>query len=138
MSTPNDANFDVLGRALQKQAAGMGRTATEGRAIRDFEQGKIGRDHFAAITTPPVRLPSGPAPAGDEPKRKLLAIGDVDGLEAALRKIANESGDSADLTALAARVVVLETLLSGLARRTVDVCDAGTAKTMTIVSTAPA
>jgi hypothetical protein len=138
MSTPNDANFDVLGRALQKQTAGMGRTATEGRAIRDFEQGKIGRDHFAAITTPPVRLPSGPAPAGDGPKSKLLAIGNVDGLEAALRKIGYDAADSADLTALTARVVVLETLLSGLARRSVDVCDAGTAKTMTIVSTAPA
>ena len=121
MSTPNDANFDVLGRALQKQAAGMGRTATEGRAIRDFEQGKIGRDHFAAITTPPVRLPSGPAPAGDEPKRKLLAIGDVDGLEAALRKIANESGGDSD--------VIAGLVDTGATFEEFTICDSGTPAT---------
>ena len=121
MSTPNDANFDVLGRALEKQAAGMGRTATEGRAIRDFEQGKIGRDHFAAITTPPVRLPSGPAPAGDEPKRKLLAIGDVDGLEAALRKIANESGGDSD--------VIAGLVDTGATFEEFTICDSGTPAT---------
>jgi hypothetical protein len=121
MSTPNDANFDVLGRALQKQTAGMGRTATEGRAIRDFEQGKIGRDHFAAITTPPVRLPSGPAPAGDGPKGKLLAIGDVDGLEAALRKIANESGDDTD--------VIAALVATGATFEEFTICDSGTPAT---------
>lgn len=121
MSTPNDANFDVLGRALQKQAAGMGRTATEGRAIRDFEQGKIGRDHFAAITTPPVRLPSGPAPAGDGPKGKLLAIGDVDGLEAALRKIANESGGDSD--------VIAALVATGATFEEFTICDSGTPAT---------
>ena len=121
MSTPNDANFDVLGRALEKQAAGMGRTATEGRAIRDFEQGKIGRDHFAAITTPPVRLPSGPAPAGDGPKGKLLAIGDVDGLEAALRKIANESGGDSD--------VIAALVATGATFEEFTLCDSGTPAT---------
>jgi hypothetical protein len=121
MSTPNDANFDVLGRALQKQTAGMGRTATEGRAIRDFEQGKIGRDHFAAITTPPVRLPSGPAPASDGPKGKLLAIGDVDGLEAALRKIANESGDDTD--------VIAALVATGATFEEFTICDSGTPAT---------
>lgn len=43
----------------------------------------------------------------------------------------------ARVASLELRIASLETLLDGLSRRTVHICDSGTDKTMTIVSTAP-
>ena len=124
-------NYDVLGRALAKDKAGRGITATEGRMIRDFEQGEIGRDHFLTIASTPMRLPTANLKPEDDSTRtaRRLSIEQIDGLQEKLR-----SGNPD----LETRVQVLEALLSGFARRSISVCDGGTTKTMTIASTTPA
>ena len=110
---PRDENPDVLGRALQKQESGRGTSNTEKRALHDFAAGKIGRDHFAAIATTPVRLPKNSLP--DSPPAK--AMHQVEGLEAALRNNGN----------LEDRVAALETLLANYAHTTLSVCIGGSA-----------
>ena len=50
-----------------------------------------------------------------------LAIGDVDGLEAALRKIANESGDDTD--------VIAALVATGATFEEFTICDSGTPAT---------
>jgi hypothetical protein len=152
-------NYDVLGRALAKDKAGRGITATEGRMIRDFEQGEIGRDHFLTIASTPMRLPTANLKPEDDSTRtaRRLSIEQIDGLQEKLRtgnpdletrlqiaesnitELENEVFDlETAATALATRVTTLETLLSGFARRSISVCDGGTTKTMTIASTTPA
>jgi hypothetical protein len=126
---PREDNPDVLGRALQKQESGRGRNATEGRALRDYAAGKIGRDHFAAIPTTPVKLPQTSLPHTPSVK----GIHQVDGLEAALRTV-GASADSTDLTALTARVVALETLLADYAATSLAVCIGGSATTKTFLT----
>lgn len=124
-------NYDVLGRALAKDKAGRGITATEGRMIRDFEQGNIGRDHFSTIASTPMQLPTANLKPEDDSTRtaRRLSIEQIDGLQEKLR-----SGNPD----LETRVQVLEALLSGFARRSISVCDGGVTKTMTIASTTPA
>jgi hypothetical protein len=120
---------DILRRAIRKQEAGRGTTNTEKRALADFQKGKIGIDHFAQIQSTPLRANQGGGGELADEGRKQLAIEDIAGLAAALR---NPGSD------LEVRVAALETLLSGLSRRSISVCEDGTAKTMTVVSTAPA
>ncbi len=124
-------NYDVLGRALAKDKTGRGITATEGRMISDFEQGKIGRDHFSTIASTPMRLPTANLKPEDDSTRtaRRLSIEQIDGLQEKLR-----SGNPD----LETRLQVLEALLSGFDRRSISVCDGGTTKTMTIASTTPA
>lgn len=87
--TPSPKPADFLERAQQKQANGFGTTNSEKRAIKDFAAGKIGKDHFAAISTTPVKLPTAAPKDAPAHERKHLASEDVDGLQAALRKIGN-------------------------------------------------
>ncbi len=95
----NAQDPDTLGRALAKQAEGRGTSNSEKRALSDYSRGKIGRDHFASIATTPVR---DPRPLWQQSsKNPHLAIENVDGLQAALRKGGSGSGGgSADLVTL--------------------------------------
>ena len=115
-------NYDVLGQALAKDEAGRGITATEGRMIRNFEQGKIGRNHFDKIPNLPVSIPSGANNSTISRDRVETTNIQIDSETVNLEK----------------RVKVLEALLSGFARRSISVCDGGITKTMTIASTTPA
>lgn len=116
---------DVLGRALRKQEQGRGTSATEKRALYDFAAGKIGRDHFSAIATSPVRQPEPLAPSDN----KIRSIQEIDGLEAALRK----GGPTDDASDLYARVATLEALLAGLSQQTITYCSGGTSSSRIIL-----
>jgi hypothetical protein len=123
-------NYDVLGRALAKDKTGRGITATEGRMISDFEQGKIGRDHFSTIASTPMRLPTANLKPEDDSTRtaRRLSIEQIDGLQEKLR-----SGNPD----LETRVQVIEGIINDLSQRTISVCVNGTPKTMIILGGEP-
>ena len=82
----------------------------------------VGKDHFAEIETRPVKATFDPN----------LSV------PAQLADRVHTISTPPAAPNYEARIAALEALLAGFSRRTIDVCDAGTAKTMTIVSTAPA
>ena len=107
---------EFLANALSRESQGRGLKNSELSAIRAMD--KI---HVAPLVRAPAPRREGPA----DPAGNMLSGRDTLGREV----------PAVDLTA---RVAALEALLDGFARRSISVCDAGTEKTMTIASTAPA
>lgn len=144
LNSPN-----LLTRALAKDASGRGITATEGRAIRDFQQGKSGFDRVPNV---PVTIPA--APSNRNP---LLSRGRLEpsmqpaaaaGEEA--QPFDNElhyddgttqvdiDGSGIVITRAGKTLTINPALISqnmGLVE--IDVCSSGVAKKMLIIASAP-
>lgn len=138
---------DTLTRALAKDASGRGITATEGRAIRDFRQGKSGFDRVPNV---PVTIPAAPSN-----RNQLIARHRIEGARTV--SAADETapfnnelhfddgttqvdidGSGIVITRAGKTLTINPALISqnmGLVE--IDVCSAGVAKKMLIIASAP-
>jgi len=107
----SDGSNDVLRNALAKREQGRGLKNSEITAIRHYEQALVKSDRA------PISRRS-PAPVSEA---TMVANRDT---------LARSTGADA---ALAARVAVLEALLSGLTRQTITYCSGGSSSSKTIL-----
>jgi len=115
MSTERD---DPLERAQMKQAQGRGLKNSELALLRHAEKVQVFKSKPRA---------NAPTISEADTRTSLQAGRD------ALTSAAGRPTDLTDLTALTARVAVLEDLLAGLSRQTITYCSGGSSSSKTIV-----
>jgi hypothetical protein len=122
-----DPSINPLETALRKQAQGRGTNNTEKRLLSDLERGRIGRDHFSQIYSAPERSRAKDIETAEQ-TRSVRATSPHTQIGTGKDKIYGSGDDG-----LAARVAVLEALLSGLSRQTVSYCTGGVTSSKTIL-----